>query len=336
MQVHRRALWCGAVVVAGLLCGGCQSDNGPVVAYVNGQEISQNDYLARLESGGAAMPGEKPGEATLSRMINEQLLIAEATRQGVAPKPAEVASLLTALQARPDYQQIQKATGMTDEQIQRQLLEPTMAQDRLLQKLAGVKDADITKFIQDNKEKLTEAEQVRARVLQFPDRKKAEDALKLVGKSSFEAIAQTMGLNPASAGIVSIHRTDLGAYPKLVIDKAFSLKKGQTSGIIEASAPANFLQPNAPPSAKQYVILSVEEKMPARPPDPTNMFDRERIIGLVAQQKGGASITPATLQEMTSKLREAAIKSRQIQVVRPGLKDLETTPPAPPAPNFGG
>jgi hypothetical protein len=336
MRFLRGGGLCGAVLVAGLMLAGCTNDNGPAVAYVNGQEIGANDYLSLLEWQ-PVPPGSRPGIYILNRMIEDRLLVREAQQQKVAPTEQDLKSFLDAALQRPEFQQLRKTSGMSDEQLEHLLIEPVMARERLLSKLAGVKDQDITQFIQEHKAQLTEPEQARVRVLQFADKKKAEDALKLVGKSSFEAIAQTMGLGPNAGNVITLHRQEMGPYPKAVVDSAFSLGKGQTSGILEAAPPPNFTQPTAPPAGKQYYIVSVEDRVPPHAPDPASPFDRERVLSMVIQQKAGSSISPSTLQDMTGKLHTEALRGHQIQVVRPALKELESSvPPASSVPGMGG
>jgi hypothetical protein len=168
-------------------------------------------------------------------------------------------------------------------------------------------------------------------VLTFPDRKKAQAALALIGKSSPEEIARTVTGDPNAAQVVPIVRQG-SPYPKAVVDAAFATPKGEHTGVIEATPMPNFLQPQTTPQTKSYYIVMVEDKLPARAADLNNAFLRSNLQQMLAQQKMGQSgMSPSAFQDMIRNLRTEAIKNHQIVMIRPGLKTLETAPPAPPA-----
>ena len=327
--LYRRLLACGVAVAAGLAVAGCTDQSAPV-AYVNGNAISQDDYVSLLEM--SQSRGTLAGQTTLNSMIQNQLLVDEARKEGVAPSREELQAALNQLRLNPQFQETMRQTGLSEGQIMRLFLEPQICQVRLMAKMAGVTDADIRSTFTAHKADLRQPEQVMVRVLQLPDRKRAADALKLVGKTSFESIAQTFG-GTGAGPVVALRRGGINPYPPTVVDAAFATPKGKTTGIIEAAPQANPLQPQAAPaSAKQYYIVDVEDHIPAQEPDLNNPLIRNPVTAIAAQQKGMGKLSPTALQDMVASLRRTA----DISVVRPSLKAVEKAPPPPAIPGVGG
>jgi parvulin-like peptidyl-prolyl isomerase len=314
-----------------LIAAGC-ADQGAPVAYVNGQQISQDDYLTELEMQQSPFSGAPAGKTTLNNMIDQRLLLEEARRTGVAPTQAELNAALQQLRSDPAFEDQLKQTGLTEDKIMQLLIAPQLATDRILAKMAGITDADVQAYFHQHQQELNTPPQVQARILQFTDRKRAEEAQKLVGKTSFDTIAQTFG-GPGAGRVETLERQGPSIYPKEVVDAAFATPKGQATGIIQAKPQPSPTQPQAAPQSNQFYIVYVEDQLPARTADLGNPLTRDRILRNLIQEKAPQKLSPTAIQDLLAQLR----KNASINVVRPSVKSVEEAPPAPPAiPGAGG
>ncbi|MBW3621950.1 MAG: peptidyl-prolyl cis-trans isomerase [Armatimonadetes bacterium] len=324
----------GAILLTAAMMTGC-ADQSPAVAVVGGSSIPLDDYVSMIE----LTPGPQGvpvGPMVMNQLIENELILQEARRQGVAPTPAELDAVMNEIRTRPEFQEEKRRTGLTDEQFVDLFLKPRFAYASLMAKMAGVTDADIQNYFQENKAMLAEPASVRARVLQFEDQKRAQEALKLAGQSTPEAIAQTILGTPQAAQAVTIRRGGT-PLPEPVVEAAFNTPKGQHTQIIEATPAPNFMQPQPTPQAeKQFYIVWVEDQLPAREPSLQNPIIRNTVKQVLAQQKAGTQLAPTAFQDMIRNLRNEAAKTRQITVIRPTVKQVEAGPPEQPVPMIPG
>jgi parvulin-like peptidyl-prolyl isomerase len=262
-------------------------------------------------------------------LIEQQLIVQEAQKEGVAPTEAELAAAMADLRSRPAFQEELRQTGLSEDQVLHLFIEPSLDRTRLLAKMAKVTDAQVKAYFDQHKAELREPETAVCRVLQISDKKKAEEAEKLVGKTAFETIVQTFGGGPTAGRIEQITRQGPSIYPPQVVDAAFKTPKGQASAIIEAKPQTPVLQQQPSTAAVQYYIVYVIDKMPARDASLSNPLIKDRVYQAVIRDNS-ANLSPTAVQDLIPRLRRSA----QINVVRPSVKSVQEAPP--PAPTVPG
>ena len=212
--IRRKAVF-GALLTAGVVLSGC-SDQGEPVAYVNGGEISQSDYLSTLESSRAG--GSPAGLTALNNLVQQELLVQEAKKQGVAPTREELNAAYARIKDDPQNEESLRQMGLTQDQVIRLYLAPSFSVARLVAKMAGVTEKDITDYFAAHKKEMRQPESVRARVLQAADRKKAEEALKLIPKSGFETVARTFGVGVSAGRVETLRKSSMSTSPNRQIE----------------------------------------------------------------------------------------------------------------------
>lgn len=146
------------MTVAALAAGAlAQIDIGRTMVTVNGTPIKAQMYYQRMEVlpnvgqivGGTIVPGT-PGFLTLQKLINEELMIQLASKEGVAPTDAEVkAELARRKQESPELYQAFKDLGLSDAMFERDIL-INMAEFRVRTKGINVTDFEVEKHYQDH------------------------------------------------------------------------------------------------------------------------------------------------------------------------------------------
>ena len=125
------AMLAGATVaLATLLLSGCNT--GPkTFAKINGQIVTEEEYLHQLERQTVAVPGGQPTNAervVLDQIISNRVIMAEASRNGVLPSDEEVGKmfdvqkkLFVAQYPGKNYDDAMKEQGTTTEEIKSDL-----------------------------------------------------------------------------------------------------------------------------------------------------------------------------------------------------------------------
>src|SRR5438445_247141 len=102
--------WVGigvGLAVAGASIGAVKLRNERPIVVINGEKISRSRFLAELE--------EAQGANILRRMIREKLVLQQAAKKGLMPRPAQVQAEITALrESDPDMERQLRLSGKTD------------------------------------------------------------------------------------------------------------------------------------------------------------------------------------------------------------------------------
>jgi hypothetical protein len=148
--VKRPWLFIGLGVILVLAILGYVFKNQFIVVVVNGKPITRAEYIKTLETQG--------GKQVLNRMITERLVMAEAQKQNLTVPQTVIDSEITKIEGNI------KAQGMTLDQalaeqnmtladLQKQIMIRQLVTD-LTASQAAVTDADVQKYLTDNKDKL--------------------------------------------------------------------------------------------------------------------------------------------------------------------------------------
>jgi peptidyl-prolyl cis-trans isomerase C len=210
--------------------------SGPVVAKGNGISITADEFKARLDE---QSPFIRARYSTLERkkefldnLIRFEVLAKEAEKQGLAKDP--------------DVQMTLKKI-MVQKLVQKSFQDPGAAAD--------MPEAELSKYYEDHRDEYSRPRRVRVAAVVFnapqgsPERakkllaaQKALAKLKAEEKKNTLAFAQVVSefsedpATKAAAGDLQFKSAEEleKAYSKPVADAAFSLKPGETSGVVQA------------------------------------------------------------------------------------------------------
>jgi len=223
----RKIVRSAAVILCLVAMVGCKSQGpstdagkkekkGQVLAEVNGAVITTDDFKKELEilppylKQMAATPdGQKE---MLDSMVVRELVMQDAQKMGIDKSP-EVAAKMEDMKKRVIVEAYLKKK--VEEQVK-------------------LSDADLQKFYDQNKDKFKAGEQVRASHILVKTEKEAQDVqAQLKAGAKFEDLAKKVSVDPAGQ-----KGGDLGWFGKgnMIPDfekVAFSLKEGETSGIVK-------------------------------------------------------------------------------------------------------
>jgi parvulin-like peptidyl-prolyl isomerase len=273
-----------AVVAALALLGSCGVRDADLVAKVNGDGITKKEFEAEVERNLARYKGQghelPPGievrirESVLRRMIDDKITELKAKGMDLAVSNEELEAKFKehkdrfrTAEAFDDYL---KRSGNTVENMKDDL-KRNLLRDRVVEKLSGtvdVTDDEVKKYYDENVQRFTDREQVKAsRVLVrlMPDAKPAEKAAALAEAKAiyaqlkkkdadFAAIAKDKSKGPEAA-----NGGDLGWLTRGRMTPEFDLAVFGTAP--EAAAPQGEAKP-AKPAAKPVKGLEAGEMTP--------------------------------------------------------------------------
>jgi peptidyl-prolyl cis-trans isomerase C len=258
---------------------------GVVLAEVNGATITDADFYKELES----LPPEyrqitetpEGRKQLLENIVMRELVIQQAQKDGIDKSPA-VAAKLADLRKRVIVDAFLK---------------------KKVEDSAALSDTELQDFYKKNLDKFKTGEQIRASHILVKTEAEAKDIEKqLKGGANFEELAKKSSIDGAAS-----KGGDLGWFGKgsMLPDfeqAAFSLKEGQTSGIVKTKF--------------GYHIIKLTGKRPAG----TRSFEE-------VKDQLKAALIPEKQQEVIKKLREDLKKGAKITLKEDALKDLKNKGP---------
>lgn len=281
---------------------GAAKSTGEILAEVNGTNITTGDFDKEMEN---LPPYLKPMTETpegkkemLETMIVRELILQQAKKDGI-DKSQIVAEKLEELKKRLVVEAFLK---------------------KKVEEQANISDADLQKFYDENKDKFKSDAQIKASHILVKDEKTAQDVLaKIKGGTSFEELAKQFSMDSAAQ-----KGGDLGWFSKGTMlpefeKTAFSLKEGETSGIVRTKF--------------GFHIIKLAGKRPAGQREFSEVKDQIK-----------AALLPNKQQEVFQKLKDDLKKSAKYTIkedvlkkmggsIEPaGEKPAEAGTPAPPAP----
>jgi len=272
--------------------------NGVVLAEVNGATITDADFYKEQES---LPPYLKPMTETpegkremLDTMVVRELIVQQAKKDGIDKSP-EVAAKLEDLKKRVVVEAFLK---------------------KKVEESANVSDAELQEFYKKNQDKFQTGEQIKASHILVKSAAEAKDIEKqLKAGASFDALAKKHSIDGAAAKGGDLGWFGKGSMLPEFEKVAFSLKEGQTSGIVQTKF--------------GYHIIKATGKRPAG----ARSFEevREEIKAAVIPEKQQATF--AKLKEELKKDAKLSIKEDALKALKSkGAPEAQTPPATAPKP----
>ncbi|MFW6139626.1 MAG: peptidylprolyl isomerase [Spirochaetota bacterium] len=269
------------------------------IAVVNGEEISRDYFEMRVDivQKGMSQQGQVPDEAqmneiktqTLENLIDSELLYQESQKRGISVESEKVSEQFEAITSKfsseEEFQSAIKEMGYTEqslkEDIKREIAITNLIEQEI-QKDITVKEEELKQFYEENSQYFQEPEQVQASHILIAvddpsDTKQKEQALqkiteveqKLEAGEEFKALAKEYSEGPSASKGGNLGFFKRGEMDKSFEEAAFSLKPGQTSGIVETRF--------------GYHLIKVTDRKPAGSIPYENVKDR--ISQYIEQEK---------------------------------------------------
>lgn len=195
---NRRALvFFAAGAVLGLLAGGLAARQrykaAAIVAAVNGEPITQQEFYGRLE--------EAYGPAMLRQIVQENLQLQFAKNAGAAPSDAQIDARIASLRAAPG---VAERLGNVSPDALRRAVRLQLSEAATIDKGVQVTDDDIKRFYRANidpsnpKARYRTPEAAQVAVIVTDSEARCDEALHALQKGTpFGAAAKTYSLDPS-------------------------------------------------------------------------------------------------------------------------------------------
>lgn len=245
------------IAAAAIALTGCGNSGGSVVATVNGDPISFDEYTKfmevkpkiRVRIGGQSQMQQLPdgsaiavgdvmdsvGLQTLYDLIQEKLVLQLAKEKGVLPNEADVDAELEFNKKRnPDFLKQATSNGYTVARIKSELT-LQLANERIVTKGVTVTDDDVNKWIASNKDNilLREPETADLQYLRVSAANKAKVDQALLGQQLFTSVANQYNEDPGARETGHRFPKDgtryLAAMPKALQDIVRATGEGKVS-----------------------------------------------------------------------------------------------------------
>ena len=189
---------------------------GQVLAEVNGSVITTDDFKKELEN---LPPYLKPMTESLDgkKEMLETMVIREIILQ----------------QAKKEGLDTSKAVADKLEELKKRVIVDAFLKKKV-EEQASISDADLKKFYDEHKDKFKNGAEIRASHILVKDEKAAKEILgQLKGGASFEELAKKNSVDAAAAKGGDLGWFAKGSMIPAFEQAAFSLKDGETSGIVK-------------------------------------------------------------------------------------------------------
>ena len=296
------------IVGLALTLAGCKSGDNELMATVNGETITREEYISHLErkiqvlvqsqNGAAQVQVAQPlNFQALNDLVNQKLLLQMAKQENVYPSDGDVKNELTyQVGKRADFVSTLTGQGLTLSDINSEL-RVQLARHNLLSKGVKISPEQVDAYIKDNPK---EFENHAAVDLSWVVLKDATDKNKvdadLKAGQTFAIVARHYTSAPGGERYQSREYDKFPVRLKGVVDK---LAENGTSGWLQDGA--------------NWVKFHVEKKTPASPIAIKDWM-KEEVKRLLAEQKGSAAID---LDKRLLNLRKQAT----INITKPALRD---------------
>jgi hypothetical protein len=312
--MHKPLISTISVLSLALVLVGCKSGGGggEVMATVNGETISKDEYISHLErkvqvlvqsqQGPAQVPVAQPlNFQALNDLVNQKLLLQMAKKENVLPTDADVNDEMKfQTSKRADFVAALTAQGLTLTDIKDELL-ISLARHNLLSKGIKISDAQVDSFIKENPKQFENPKLVDLTWILLKDASvKAKVDSDLKTGQTFAIVAKQY--TTATSGPVYPGR-EYDKFParlKSILDSPSHplLENGTSDWLLDGTQFVKFHVEKITPSSK----LEVKPWM------------KTEIARLLAEQKGGAAVD---LDKRLLNLRKEAV----ISITKPGLKE---------------
>jgi parvulin-like peptidyl-prolyl isomerase len=319
--------WCGlfmVVVFSLVLLTACTKELAPtVVAEVNGDYITVEEFTAELTPlvSGYQNPPSSQEEANfkdlkkalLDQLIDKKIILAEALKMGITVPENELDDAFTRLKKsypRGGFDELLRndaALRQWKERLrQRLVIEKVIS--RVSQPTPAIDEDAVRKYYQKHRTDFISSDQVRVRQIVVKSRQEAENVLSRVKRGeSFEELARKHSVAPEAGQGGDLGFFGRGDMPE-EFDVVFSLKVGETSGIVQ--------------SPYGYHIFQVVAKRGEK----ESNFDevKDRIRNMIAQEQ-----EEKVFQRWLKKAKKKAsitVNKRALEAIQPSAPSREETP----------
>jgi peptidyl-prolyl cis-trans isomerase C len=268
---------------------GAKKDDGKksvVLAEVNGVTITDTDFYKEQDS---LPPYLKPMTETpegkkemLDTMVVRELIMQQAQKDGIDKSEAVAAKL---------------------EDLKKRVIVEAFLKKKV-EESANVSDAELQEFYKKNQDKFKSGDQIRASHILMKSEAEAKDVEKqLKAKGVFEELAKSHSIDGAAAKGGDLGWFGKGSMLPEFEKVAFSLKEGETSGIVKTKFGYHIIKLTGKRAAGVRTLDEVKEQIKA-------------------------AMVPEKQQETFKKLKEDLKKDAKINVKQDLLKDLKRGPEA--------
>lgn len=240
-------IWIGAVFFI-LVLTACSGQDGEIVAKVNGDVITKDEFFQEMYNSG--------GKQLLDRMIDQKLIQQAAKEKGVTVSDGQVQEKLDEMKEQfggeASFQMYMAQFGITEDVLKQDIRNQLLVEGILGPEIE-ISEEEMKTFFEENKDYLDEPEQVRARHILVETEEEAKEVLaKLEQGESFEELARQYSNDEGTKA----NGGDLGYFGRGVMvtefeEVAFSLKPGDTSQPVKTQY--------------GYHIIKVEDRKQAKP-----------------------------------------------------------------------
>ena len=232
-SMHKRALF--AIIVGVVLTTFVIGCGRGTVAKVNGRKITRQEFYTRLEHLPFPLQSGAQAEAgllVLEQLINEELVLRLAEKEGVPPTESQIKERLAYAQRQPGFARTLRSAGISRDQF-KEILKVRQAAFNVQTKGISIPESNIRAYYDKNKDTVfTMQEHAFVAGIFTEDRPTADKAMKLLDKGvDFGTVAQQLSTDPISREAdgrlrKAISRGD-PSLPKFVQDAVLSLPKGK-------------------------------------------------------------------------------------------------------------
>jgi peptidyl-prolyl cis-trans isomerase C len=293
-MIYKGVIRFGIVTLSMMALCGCTSKSGEpakkgatkgqVLVEVNGSAITTEDYKKEVE---ILPPYLKPMTETpegrkemIDSMVIRELVMQEARKSGL-DKSQEVVDRLEDLKKRVVIEAYWK---------------------QKVEEQAKISDADLQKFYDENKEKFRVGDQVKASHILLKTEKEAQDVLtQLKAGGTFEVLARKYSVDPAGSKGGDLGWFGKGSMIPEFEKVAFSMKEGETSGIVKTKFGYHIIKLTGKRAAGLLPLAEVKDQIKA-------------------------AILPEKQQDIFKKMREDLKKTAKISIKEDVLKGLDAKP----------
>ena len=288
---------------------GCKGGGGSeIMATVNGETISKDEYISHLErkvqvlvqsqQGPAQVPVAQPlNFQALNDLVNQKLLLQMAKQESVMPNDADVAAEMSfQTSKRADFVKALTDQGLTLTDIKGELL-ISLARHKLLSKGIKISDTQVDAYIKENPKQFENPALVDLTwiVLKNADDKAKVDS-DLKGGQTFAVVAKNFTTAPGGPQYPSRDFEKFPARLKEVVNKLS--ENGSSDWLVDGA---------------QFVKFHVEKKTASSKLE-IKPWMKTEISRLLAEQKGAAAV------DLDKRLLNVR-KSATINITKAGLKE---------------
>jgi len=234
------------LAVALLLAGGCRLPRD-TAAEVDGRRIEASELESAVRSFTAtfgqlppALERELPRvrRGVLERLIDRELMLAEAGRRGIRPSPEELERTLAPTREGMPAKELEAtlAEAGTDRESWRRAAERDLTIERLQAAITApvtVSETEIDAWIARHRDRLELPDEVRAaQILVRTEAAAVEARRRIVGGTAFADVAREISLSPDADRGGDLGYFARGQMPPEFDEVVFSLPRGQLSDVV--------------------------------------------------------------------------------------------------------